>query len=157
MRYKRIILAAVCIGWITGGKVAYAAVEPHEYKEKEVKINTDYLRDESLLKRKESLSDELKKISFSGEKQSISEQAITTVFQTNVYQQTVIEAQAERLQLFSADHEYKQEIRVSESGQSSAVPLQLILIIAAATGIIGILVLILSKNNGNRNGDIRNV
>ncbi|MGM9925161.1 MAG: type VII secretion protein EssA [Bacillus sp. (in: firmicutes)] len=131
-----------------GVKSAYANVEPNQYKEKEVKINTDYFHDESLLERKESLPDEWKDLSFSNEQSSTSELAADIVFHSAINQQTVIETKVEQLQLFFADSTYEKKKDYSEKERSVGT-IQFILIVAVAFCVICMLVLVTAKMNTN--------
>ncbi|MGN1387308.1 MAG: type VII secretion protein EssA [Bacillus sp. (in: firmicutes)] len=148
MNHKWIIVCVISVGLIMGVKSASAAVEPNQYKEKEVKIDTDYFHDESLLERKESLPDELKDLTFSNEKQSASELAAGIVFHSTVNQQTVIATKAEQLQLFSADSAYEQSNDQSEKERSVGT-IQFVLIVAVAVCVISIFFLATAKMNTN--------
>lgn len=136
------------IGMILNDEGAYANVDPHQYKEKEIKIETKYFYDESLIKRKDSLPDELKDLTFSGEGKLESEKAKEVVFQSALNQKTVIEEKAEQLQLFTGESDYKQLNDYVEKERSIGI-LQIVLIVTAALCVVSIFVLATTKMNAN--------
>ena len=148
MNHKWIIVLVMSVGLIMGVESVYATVEPHQYKEKEVKIDTDYFHDESLLERKESLPDELKDLTFSNKKQSASELVTGIVFYSAVNQQTVIETKAEQLQLFSADSAHNETTDNSEKKDSIGT-IQFVLIVTVAVCVVCMFVLATGKMNTN--------
>ena len=149
MKLKIILLFLVLfIGMILGNEGAYANVDPHQYKEKEIKIETKYFYDESLIKRKDSLPDELKDLTFSGEGKLESEKAKEVVFQSALNQKTVIEEKAEQLQLFSGESDYNQLNDYVEKERSIGT-LQILLILTAALCVVSIFVLATTKMNIN--------
>ena len=136
------------MGMILGQERVYANVDPHQYKEKEIKIETKYFYDESLIKRKDSLPDELKDLTFSGEGKLESEKAKEVVFQSALNQKTVIEEKAEQLQLFTGESDYKQLNDYLEKERSIGI-LQIVLIVTAALCVVSIFVLATTKMNTN--------
>lgn len=149
MKRKIIFLFLVLfIGLILGNEEAYADVEPHQYKEKEIKIDTEYFHDESLLKRKDSLPDKLKDLTFSGEGKLESEKAKEVVFQSAFNQKSMIEEKAEQLQLFTGESDYKQLNDYVEKERSIGI-LQIVLIVTVALCVVGIFVLATTKMNTN--------
>ena len=144
MKRKIIVLILVCMGMILGNEEANAEVKPHQYKEKEIKIETKYFKDESLLKRKDSLRDELKDLTFSGKRKLESEKAKEVVFQSELNQKTMIETKAEQLQLFSSESNFKQLNDHVEKERSIGI-LQIVLIVTAAVCVVSIFVLATTK------------
>ena len=141
-----LLFLVLFIGMMLGIEGAYADVEPHQYKEKEIKIKTEYFHDESLLKRKDSLPDELKDLTFSGEGKLESEKAKEVVFQSAFNQKSMIEEKAEQLQLFSVETDFKQVNDYVEKERSIGI-LQIVLILTVALCVVGIFVLATTKMN----------
>lgn len=149
MKRKIILVFLIFVmGMILGNEEAYAEVEPHQYKEKDIKIETKYFKDETLLKRKDSLREELKDLTFSGERKLESEKAKEVVFQSALNQKTMIETKAEQLQLFSSESNFKQLNDYLENERSLGI-LQIVLIVTAAVCVVCIFVLATAKMNTN--------
>ena len=142
------MVVVMSIFLVTGVKSGYADVEPNQYKEKEVRINTDYFHDEALLERKESLPDEVKELTFLNDELSVSELAKEMIFQSTVHEQTVIETKAKQFALFSAEVAYGETSDYAVKERSVGV-IQFVLIIVAAVCIVCIFVLTAGKMNTN--------
>ncbi|MED4533981.1 type VII secretion protein EssA [Metabacillus fastidiosus] len=77
-------------------------VEPNEYEEKKIDLDTKYFHDSSLLKQKKQLPEELKKITFTKKDQTFYEDVKESLFTKETEINNTVEAKVAQLQLFTA-------------------------------------------------------
>lgn len=79
-------------------------VEPNEYQEKEINIQTEYFHDEELLKQKEKIPEELKGLTFERGKYDVIDSIEDSLFLSPVTEDNnIIASKAEELELFSSE------------------------------------------------------
>lgn len=79
-------------------------VEPNEYQEKEINIQTEYFHDEELLKQKKKIPEELKGLTFERGKYDVIDSIEDSLFLSPVTEDNnIIASKAEELELFSSE------------------------------------------------------
>ncbi|RFU63100.1 type VII secretion protein EssA [Peribacillus glennii] len=78
-------------------------VEPNQYKEKDIELQTEYFHEESLLEKKRSLPEEQKSLTFMKVEDPYYENARQELFQSSAADNNTIKAKAEQLELFSSE------------------------------------------------------
>jgi type VII secretion protein EssA len=107
-------------------------VKPNEYQEKNVKINTDYLHEDSFYQQRDQLSEDQLLLKFEGEKTYQSTLLANELFKDSNQEKNTIQAKSEQLNI-TFDQKQKadvQETLAQNDGNQS------ILIIGLFTGLI---------------------
>ncbi|WP_026693090.1 type VII secretion protein EssA [Peribacillus kribbensis] len=107
MKYRRyFLLPVLCLGILlagtgTGDAQEHADVKPNTYKDKNIKLNTDYFHEDSLLKEKAVLPDEQKMLTFKKKKNTLISNVERKLFISSEHQTTAAGVKAEQLNLFT--------------------------------------------------------
>ncbi|MGG3891361.1 type VII secretion protein EssA [Metabacillus fastidiosus] len=108
MRKLKILLLVICCVIFQQALIDKVAaeeeinVEPNEYEEKKIDLDTKYFLDSSLLKRKKQLPEELKKLTFTKKEQTFYKEVKESLFTEETEINNTVEAKVAQLQLFTA-------------------------------------------------------
>lgn len=113
-------------------------VEPNQYEERDIELQTEYFHEDSLLKKKQSLPEEQKALTFEPVQDTELESVERNLFQTSPSENNTIQAKVEQLQLFTSKDEDRISSNDSDTVDSSSFNLTLLLGIIVALAVIGL-------------------
>ncbi|KIL49082.1 type VII secretion protein EssA [Jeotgalibacillus campisalis] len=84
-------------------RASASIVQPNEYEEKEINVDTNYLQDPSNRMQKESLSEEVLKLTFDGKKTTNFDELKAGLFLSPAKETNTIASRAQEMELFSEE------------------------------------------------------
>ncbi|TDL31374.1 type VII secretion protein EssA [Jeotgalibacillus sp. S-D1] len=147
-------LFSLSLGIVLPALAASASVvQPNLYEEKKVDLNTDYFHEDSLLDRREGLSDQIQSLTFDGSKITSFDQLREELFLSPVKETNTITSRAQELGLFTDEN--KTSVPYSYSGQETKSEWNVMIvvfaiIVAAAAGAMLFLLVKYSANGAKK-------
>lgn len=117
--------------------VSASVVQPNQYEEKKVDLNTDYFHEDSLLDRREGLSEQVQSLTFDGSKITSFDELREELFLSPVKETNTITSRAQELGLFTGENNVS--VPYSHAGQEAnsdwnVMIMVFAIIVAAAAG-----------------------
>ncbi|WP_054950769.1 type VII secretion protein EssA [Numidum massiliense] len=126
-------------------------VEPNEYKDAEVELNTDYFHDPSLYRQKGDFSEEQKKLTFRRKENDVFKQVTGQLFLRDTKEHNTIAAKAAELKLFST-HDRRPSHTVEDERDNAAASSSLTILYIVLIAIGTLLLFLLLIPRGLRKG-----
>lgn len=126
-------------------------VEPNQYNEKDIELQTEYFHEESLLEKKRSLPEEQKALTFEPEKYNFYETVERTLFQSSSSENNTIQAKADQLEIFTSNERQYTGSNNTEQKHSFSFDLTLLLGIIAVVAVLCLFLILVPKMSKGEN------
>lgn len=125
-------------------------VEPNQYNEKDIELQTEYFHEDSLLEKKSTLPEEQKALTFEPEPYNFYESVERTLFQSSSENNT-IQAKAEQMELFTTmDASYTGSDQ-TEKKDSFTFDLTIVLGVIAVLAVLCLFLILVPKMSKGQN------
>ncbi len=121
------------------------SLEPNSYQKRDFRENTNFLRENNLNERRESVPEEQKLITFKQREKKEEDDFFGSLFTTEEVKSTTIQANAEDLKLFSEQETIRYQAVVATENQSKMNSITILLFGFLAIAVIVLIVLILPR------------
>ncbi|MEA3321768.1 MAG: type VII secretion protein EssA [Bacillota bacterium] len=148
-----LLLISICVliallplnGLVTMAESDIESLEPNSYEKKDFKENTDFLRENNLNERRESVPEEQKLITFKKREKKEEEDFVGTLFMTGEKKSTTIQATSQELKLFTQEDNSRYQTAVASDSSSKTNSITILLYGFLAIALILMLAIILPR------------
>ncbi|WP_187441932.1 type VII secretion protein EssA [Sutcliffiella horikoshii] len=148
-----LLLLTVCVllvllpisGTVSMAESDIESLEPNSYEKKDFKENTDFLRENNLNERRESVPEEQKLLTFEKRENKAEEDFVGTLFMTGEKKSTTIQATSQELKLFTKEDNSRYQTAVASESSSKTNSVTILLYGFLAIALILLLVIILPR------------
>jgi type VII secretion protein EssA len=148
-----LLLISICVliallplnGIVTMAESDIESLEPNSYEKKDFKENTDFLRENNLNERRESVPEEQKLITFKKLEKKEEEDFVGTLFMTGEKKSTTIQATSQELKLFTQEDNSRYQTAVASDSSSKTNSITILLYGFLAIALILLLAIILPR------------
>lgn len=132
-------------GTLTSADTDIESLEPNSYEKEDFKENTNFLRENNLNERKESIPEEQKLLTFKKRDKKAEEDFIGTLFMTGEKKSTTIQATSQELKLFTEEDNSRYQAVVASENSSKTNSITILLYGFLAIALILLLAIILPR------------
>ncbi|WP_404449683.1 type VII secretion protein EssA [Sutcliffiella horikoshii] len=132
-------------GTVTSADSDIESLEPNSYEKKDFKENTNFLRENNLNERRESVPEEQKLLTFKEREKKAEEDFIGTLFMTGEKKSTTIQATSQELKLFTEEDSSRYQAVVASESSPKTNSIIILLYGFLAIALILLLVIILPR------------
>ncbi len=132
-------------GTVTSADSDIESLEPNSYEKEDFKENTNFLRENNLNERKESVPEEQKLLTFKKREKKAEEDFIGTLFMTGEKKSTTIQATSQELKLFIEKDNSRYQAVVASENSSKTNSITILLYGFLAIALILLLAIILPR------------
>ncbi|WP_404461965.1 type VII secretion protein EssA [Sutcliffiella horikoshii] len=148
-----LFLIALCVlfallplnGTVTSADSDIESLEPNSYEKRDFKENTNFLRENNLNERRESVPEEQKLLTFKEREKKAEEDFIGTLFMTGEKKATTIQATSQELKLFTEQDNSRYQAVVASESSSKTNSITILLYGFLAIALILLLAIILPR------------
>lgn len=148
-----IFLIAICVliallplnGTVASADSDIESLEPNSYEKRDFKENTNFLRENILNERRESVPEEQKLLTFKEREKKAEEDFIGTLFMTGEKKSTTIQATSQELKLFTEQDNARYQAVVASESSSKTNSITILLYGFLAIALILLLAIILPR------------
>ncbi|NMH73171.1 type VII secretion protein EssA [Bacillus sp. RO2] len=148
-----LLLISICVltallplnGIVTMAESDIESLEPNSYEKKDFKENTDFLRENNLNERRESVPEEQKLLTFKKRKKKEEEDFVGTLFMTGEKKSTTIQATSQEWKLFTQEDNSRYQTAVASDSSSKTNSITILLYGFLAIALILMLAIILPR------------
>ncbi|TYS61335.1 type VII secretion protein EssA [Sutcliffiella horikoshii] len=132
-------------GTVTMADSDIESLEPNSYEKKDFKENTNFLRENNLNERRESVPEEQKLLTFKEREKKAEQDFIGTLFMTGEKKSTTIQATTKELKLFTEQDNSRYQAVVATDSSSKTNSITILLFGFLAIALILLLAIILPR------------
>lgn len=132
-------------GTVTTADSDIESLEPNSYEKEDFKENTNFLRENNLNERKESIPEEQKLLTFKKREKKAEEDFIGTLFMTGEKKSTTIQVTSQELKLFTEEDNSRYQAMAASENSSKTNSITILLYGFLAIALILLLAIILPR------------
>ncbi|ART76068.1 type VII secretion protein EssA [Sutcliffiella horikoshii] len=132
-------------GTVTMADSDIESLEPNSYEKKDFKENTNFLRENNLNERRESVPEEQKLLTFKEREKKAEENFVGTLFMTGEKKSTTIQVTSQELKLFTEQDNSRYQAVVATDSSSKTSSITILLYGFLAIALILLLAIILPR------------
>ncbi|KPB04157.1 type VII secretion protein EssA [Bacillus sp. CHD6a] len=132
-------------GTVTLAESDIESLKPNSYEKKDFKENTDFLRENNLNERRESVPEEQKLLTFQKREKKAEDDFAGTLFMTGEKKSTTIQATSQELKLFTEDDNSRYQTAVASESSSKTNSITILLFGFLVIALILMLAIILPR------------